>query len=240
MDKPSSSSSSSLPTSSLALQQRDIRAYMMQSRKRKASSAGEVDAVGAINANSDDGDTHEDEGNSNTPPTVSIDQSYSLLPPPKSKPSSKSHFVISIYTRHVESILAGTKTYEFRKYPLPARDMWIYETAPVSAIRYYAVIAAPCRPGEIPEDQLHIERNRQFNDGLSGTLVPEKAKKKPRKEVNWYAHRILEVWKLKEAMSLKALVEKGWIGGAPQKYAWLDIAKISDVKAESSRVEIST
>ncbi|KAF3147264.1 hypothetical protein TWF703_000104 [Orbilia oligospora] len=189
---------------------------MMQSRKRKASSAGEVDAVGTINANSDDGDTHEDDENSNAPPTAPIDQSYSFPPPSKSTPSSKSHFVISIYTRHVESILAGTKTYEFRKYPLPARDMWIYETAPVSAIRYYAVIAAPCRPGEIPEDQLHIERNRQFNDGLS------------------------EVWKLKEAMSLKALVEKGWIGGAPQKYAWLDIAKISDVKAELSRVEIPT
>ncbi|KAF3112277.1 hypothetical protein TWF706_010865 [Orbilia oligospora] len=216
MDKPLSSSSSSFLTSSLPLQQRDIRAYMMQSRKRKASSAGEVDAVGTINANSDDGDTHEDDENSNTPPTAPIDQSYSLPPPSKSTPSSKSHFVISIYTRHVESILAGTKTYEFRKYPLPARDMWIYETAPVSAIRYYAVIAAPCRPGEIPEDQLHIERNRQFNDGLS------------------------EVWKLKEAMSLKALVEKGWIGGAPQKYAWLDIAKISNVKAELSRVEIPT
>ncbi|KAK6351654.1 hypothetical protein TWF718_004808 [Orbilia javanica] len=235
MDKPSSSSSFS---PSLPLQQRDIRAYMMQSRKRKASSAAEVDAVGTINDNSDNGDIREDDGNSNTPPTAPIDERCSLMPPSKLKPSSKSDFVISIYTRHVESILAGTKTYEFRKYPLPARDMWIYETAPVSAIRYYAVIAAPCRPGEIPENQLHIERNRQFNDGLSGTLVPDKGSKKPRKEVNWYAHRVLEVWKLKEAMSLKALVEKGWIGGAPQKYAWLDTAKIFDVKAELSKVEI--
>ncbi|KAK6502456.1 hypothetical protein TWF506_003038 [Arthrobotrys conoides] len=234
MEKPSSSSS----LSSLPLQQQDIRAYMMQSRKRKASSAAEVGTVETVNDNSDNGDIREDDENLNTPATGPVGDRCSPLPPSKSKPSSKSDFVISIYTRHVESILAGTKTYEFRKYPLPARDMWIYETAPVSAIRYYAVIAAPCRPGEIPEGDLHIERNRQFNDGLSGTLVPDKGNKKPRKEVNWYAHRVLEVWKLKEAMSLKALVEKGWIGGAPQKYAWLDMAKIFDVKAELSKVEL--
>jgi hypothetical protein len=43
--------------------------------------------------------------------------------------------------------------------------MWIYETAPISAIRYCAITRPGKRPGELAEDDLDGLNNRSFNNG---------------------------------------------------------------------------
>ncbi|KAH8598437.1 hypothetical protein B0O99DRAFT_699774 [Bisporella sp. PMI_857] len=66
----------------------------------------------------------------------------------------------------------ATENQEFRNYLLPStvKRIWIYETAPISAIRYCAVIEPGEQPGELSEDDLEGLNNRKFNDGE--TLKP--------------------------------------------------------------------
>ncbi|TVY83283.1 hypothetical protein LSUE1_G004323 [Lachnellula suecica] len=119
--------------------------------------------------------------------------------------------LISIYPKHVDNIVAQVKNHEFRKYLIPAtvNRIWIYETAPISAIRYCAIIGPGKRPGELAEDDLDSLNNRSFNNretlktGGSGSQL---------------AYKILELYRLESDLTLEILKEKGWFKGAPQKY----------------------
>jgi hypothetical protein len=88
------------------------------------------------------------------------------------KKTPPTDILVSIYPKHVDDIVAQRKNHEFRKYliPITVKRMWIYETAPVSAIRYCAVIEPGKQPGELAEDDLDGLNNRSFNDG--DTLKP--------------------------------------------------------------------
>ncbi|KAH8655745.1 hypothetical protein BX600DRAFT_470251 [Xylariales sp. PMI_506] len=125
--------------------------------------------------------------------------------------ASRTDIIISIYPKHVTNIVEQTKNHEFRKYLIPktVTRMWIYETAPVSAIRYCAVIEPGKEPGEISEDDLEGINNRKFNNGE--TLLPGGSGSK-------YAYKITELFRLKDDIPLAKLKEKGWAKGAPQMY----------------------
>ncbi|KAF4629019.1 hypothetical protein G7Y89_g9128 [Cudoniella acicularis] len=123
----------------------------------------------------------------------------------------RTDILISIYPKHVANIVARQKNHEFRKYliPITVERMWIYETAPISAIRYCAVIDPGRQPGELAEDDLDDINNRKFNDGE--TL-------KPGGSGSRYAYKISKLYRLGSDFTLEDLKKRGWIKGAPQKY----------------------
>ena len=99
--------------------------------------------------------------------------------------------------------------------------MWIYETAPISAIRYCVVIDPGKQPGELDEDDLEGLNNRKFNDGE--TL-------KPGGSGSRYAYKISELYRLGSRFTLKDLKRKGWVKGAPQKYNFAPHEMILELK----------
>ncbi|CAG9974732.1 unnamed protein product [Clonostachys byssicola] len=116
--------------------------------------------------------------------------------------------IISIHPKYVANIVSREKNHEFRNYLLPAsvKRLWIYETSPLSSIRYIATISQGKRPGEIRNhDGLG---NDEFDRGdLEGS--------------GKYAYEILKLEQLPESYSLGDLKKKGWLKGAPQKYCFL-------------------
>ena len=145
--------------------------------------------------------------------------------PPKKARTTKpppTDILISIYPKHVANILAHLKNHEFRTYLLPStvQRLWIYETAPISAIRYCAVIEPGKKPGEIAEDDLECLDNRKFNLG-----------ELPGKEgTNWYAYKIAEFYRLERTYTLEELKNEGWAKGAPQKYNFAPEEMVSQLK----------
>jgi len=123
----------------------------------------------------------------------------------------RTDILISIYPKHVANIVARQKTHEFRKYLIPStvERIWIYETAPISAIRYCAVIDPGRQPGELTEDDLDALDSRKFNDGE--TLSPGGSGSR-------YAYKISGLYRLESSLTLEDLKRKGWAKGAPQKY----------------------
>ncbi|KAL3425372.1 hypothetical protein PVAG01_02163 [Phlyctema vagabunda] len=126
-------------------------------------------------------------------------------------PPPPTDILISIHPQHVAHIVARTKNHEFRKYLIPTTvtRMWIYETAPTSAVQYCVVIPPGKPPGALAEDDLEGLKNRQFNDG--DTL-------KPGGSGSRYAYKILELYRLETTFTLAGLKAKGWLKGPPQKY----------------------
>jgi predicted transcriptional regulator len=135
----------------------------------------------------------------------------------------RTDILISIYPNHVVDIVARQKNHEFRKYliPITVKRMWIYETAPISAIRYCAVIDPGKQPGELAEDDLDGLNNRKFNDGE--TL-------KPGGSGSRYAYKISELYRLESSFTLEDLKNKGWVKGAPQKYNFAPQEMVSELK----------
>ncbi|VUC24594.1 unnamed protein product [Clonostachys rosea] len=116
--------------------------------------------------------------------------------------------IISIHPEHVASIISRAKNHEFRNYLLPTsvKRLWIYETSPLSSIRYIATISHGKRPGEICNP--HGLRNDEFDRGdLEGRVK--------------FAYEILKLEQLPKSYSLSELKTKGWLKGAPQKYCFL-------------------
>ncbi|KAK7210043.1 hypothetical protein V2G26_017221 [Clonostachys chloroleuca] len=116
--------------------------------------------------------------------------------------------IISIYPKHVANIVSRDKNHEFRNYLLPAsvKRLWIYETSPLSSIRYIATISQGKRPGEI------CNPDGLENDEFDRVDLEGSAK---------YAYEILKLEQLPESYSLSDLKIKGWLKGAPQKYCFL-------------------
>lgn len=135
-------------------------------------------------------------------------------------------FIISLKPGYLMQILNGAKTYEFRRYPLKASHMWIYESAPVSAVRYYCVISPPKVPGQLDDADLGIERNRMFQNGQNESGVT-------------HAHKILEMWELANGgLTLEELKNEGILKGAPRKYTFLGQGAIDRLKEGMVRVPI--
>jgi predicted transcriptional regulator len=116
---------------------------------------------------------------------------------------------MSIKPEHINNIAAGTKNHEYRRYLLSSsiRRIWFYTTAPVSQIQYVASISRGKVAGEVPEDG--GIGNADFNAG---------------KKESKYAYEIRELWRLKEPLSLKFAISKGFLNGPPQKYCWVSLA----------------
>ncbi|KAL2841160.1 hypothetical protein BJY01DRAFT_257158 [Aspergillus pseudoustus] len=123
--------------------------------------------------------------------------------------TSKEDILMSIKPEHMRNIAAGTKNHEYRRYLLPSsvRRIWLYTTAPASRIEYVARISRGKTPGQVVEDG--GLGNEDFNAG---------------RKVSKFAYEILELWRLREPISLKEAVEKGFLKGAPQKYCWAPVA----------------
>ncbi|WEW56706.1 hypothetical protein PRK78_002154 [Emydomyces testavorans] len=115
---------------------------------------------------------------------------------------------MSIKPEHINNIAAGTKNHEYRHYLLPSsvRRIWFYTTAPISRIDYVAHISHGKIPGEVQEDG--GIGNADFNAG---------------KKISKYGYEILDLWKLKQPISLNLAIAKGFLKGPPQKYCWVPL-----------------
>jgi hypothetical protein len=135
--------------------------------------------------------------------------SISLSPLETELAHDKTDFIVTMKPGNIPEIFRGAKTCEFRPYPLEATHMWVYESAPVSAVRYYCVIAPPKVPGHLDDEDLGIEDNRLFQTGQDRYGAT-------------HAHKILELWKLAdEGLTPKELRDEGILKGVPRKYTFL-------------------
>lgn len=113
---------------------------------------------------------------------------------------------MSIRPEHMYNIATRMKNHEYRRYLLPPSVLyiWFYTTAPLSRIEYIARISHGKFPGEVPENG--GIGNEEFNAG--------------NKESN-YGYEILDLWRIKEPISLQLAISEGYLKGAPQKYCWV-------------------
>lgn len=116
---------------------------------------------------------------------------------------------MSIRPEHIHGIATSAKNHEYRRYLLPSsvRRIWFYTTAPISRIEHVARISHGKVPGEVLEDG--GIGNVDFNAG---------------KKVSKYGYEILDLWKLRQPISLKLAISEGFLKGAPQKYCWVPLA----------------
>ncbi|GFF41869.1 hypothetical protein IFM46972_06685 [Aspergillus udagawae] len=126
--------------------------------------------------------------------------------------TSKEDILMSIKPEHMSNIAAGRKNHEYRGYLLPSsvRRLWLYTTAPISRIEYVARISRGKTRGEVAEDG--GIGNADFNAG---------------RKVSKYAYEILELWKLREPISLASAISSGFLKGPPQKYCWAPVALLA-------------
>ncbi|RAO73204.1 uncharacterized protein BHQ10_009216 [Talaromyces amestolkiae] len=117
--------------------------------------------------------------------------------------AGRADIFMSIKPEHINNIATRAKNHEYRRYILPSsvRRIWFYTTAPFSRVEYVARISRGKIPGEVPEDG--GIGNEDFNAG---------------RELSEYGYEILDLWKLKQPISLKLAVSKGYMKGPPQKY----------------------
>ncbi|KAJ0423023.1 hypothetical protein BJY00DRAFT_279251 [Aspergillus carlsbadensis] len=118
---------------------------------------------------------------------------------------------MSIKPTHMANIAHGAKNHEYRRYLLPSsvRRVWLYTTAPVSRIEYVARISRGKTRGQVAEDG--GLGNEDFNAG---------------RKASGYAYAILDLWRLREPVSLRDAVARGFLRGAPQKYCWAPVALV--------------
>jgi hypothetical protein len=130
--------------------------------------------------------------------------------------TADSDIFISIHPKHVTNIINRTKNHETRPWSFPPKvnRVWIYETKPVSALRYMADIGPPKRPGEILD--VRGLGNAEFN-----------AKKGP----PWIAYEILQLYELSDHLSLSQLIANEWLEQAPNKYKWVRPAVVDQLMA---------
>jgi len=128
----------------------------------------------------------------------------------------KTDIIISIHPPHVANIVRRTKNHEYRNYLIPhtVKRLWIYETSPVSAIKYVATISHGKRPGEVAEDG--GIGNSDFNQPQAETTAK-------------YAYEILRLEALETPLTMHDLKSRSWLGGPPQKYCYVRGAMIDEM-----------
>ena len=121
---------------------------------------------------------------------------------------SSSDILMSIKPEHMSNIASGAKNHEYRGYLLPRKIYRIcfYTTLPIKQIAYVARISPGKNPGEVPEDG--GIGNTDFNAG--------------RKESK-YGYEIIQLWLLKQPISLNKAILEGFLKGLPQKYCWVPL-----------------
>jgi predicted transcriptional regulator len=126
---------------------------------------------------------------------------------------SNTDILMSIKSEHMQNIASGAKNHEYRGYLLPQRirRIWFYTTSPVQKIVYVAQISLGKVPGEVPE-----------NGGIGNTEFNE-AKKK-----STYAYEIVQLWMLKQPITLQQAIARKYLKGAPQKYCWVPLSLVGD------------
>ncbi|KAI0839843.1 hypothetical protein F5Y06DRAFT_264763 [Hypoxylon sp. FL0890] len=127
-----------------------------------------------------------------------------------------SDIMVSLHPKPLKKILSREKDHEFRGWRIPpsVSRIWVYSTRPYSELRYMCILGPAKVPGEI-KDERGIG-NEEFN----------KEKKCAR-----YAYEILQVYELNNPVSLDAMIEKGWLKSAPQKYVWVPPAVVGELTA---------
>lgn len=122
---------------------------------------------------------------------------------------------ISISHQNVKNMITGVKDHETRNWALSptVNRLWIYETAPVSAVRYMAEIGSAKVPGQITD--VKGIGNTEFNA----------------KGPTWRAYEILQLYELADPKSLSELKELGWLKAAPRKTAPVAPAVIDELIA---------
>lgn len=130
--------------------------------------------------------------------------------------TDRSDVILSIHPGPVEDIVNGTKNHEFRNYKIPGQvsRIWIYVTQPICELRYMAIIGPGKQPGEI-DDETSLG-NAEFNAGTSGYK---------------FAHELLQVYQLNNAVPLSTMKENGWVGNPPQKYVYVPPAVVGQLLA---------
>jgi predicted transcriptional regulator len=130
--------------------------------------------------------------------------------------SDRSDIIISIYPNHVKNIVNRTKNHEFRSWKIPdhVKRIWIYETSPVSAIKYMASIG----DAKSPEEMMDLKGigNQEFKNG---------------EKISRYAYEILELYELADPVSLATAKANSWLGGPPQKYVYVRPAVLGELMA---------
>lgn len=130
--------------------------------------------------------------------------------------TDRSDIIISIHPGPAEDIVNGTKNHEFRNYKIPTQvsRIWIYVTHPICELRYMAVIGPAKQPGEVDDE--NGLGNAEFDSGASGYK---------------FAHELLQVYQLNNAVPLATMKENGWVGSPPQKYVYTPPAVVGQLLA---------
>ncbi|EQL28516.1 hypothetical protein BDBG_09038 [Blastomyces gilchristii SLH14081] len=95
-------------------------------------------------------------------------------------------------------------------------------TRPISRIEYVAHISRGKVPCQVPEDG--GIGNADFNAG---------------KKVSKYAYEILDLWRLKQPISLKLAISNGLLKGPPQKYCCVPLALLESCPMDTQEHIIS-
>ena len=130
----------------------------------------------------------------------------------------KGDILISIQPAYMANIVSRVKTHEFRKYLIPksVKRMWFYITAPCQRLQYIAIISKGKEPGEIDA----------ADDGLGNVGFNEELKESK------FAYEILQLYELKTPLSLRDLINREFVKGAPQKYQWVSEEMLSSILLE--------
>ncbi|TVY35722.1 hypothetical protein LOCC1_G008189 [Lachnellula occidentalis] len=113
---------------------------------------------------------------------------------------------VSIHPTRVVGFLNRTRNHNTFARPLPptVSRIWMYETAPLSTLRYMAMIGPVKRPGQILSES--GEGNAEFNASKGGKM---------------YAYEILSLYELANPLSLSELKSNEWLQKAPGLFNWV-------------------
>ncbi|KAJ5894529.1 hypothetical protein N7495_006220 [Penicillium taxi] len=137
---------------------------------------------------------------------------------------STSDIFMSIKPEHMKNIASGAKNHEYRGYLLPSKvhRIWFYTTAPVKRLEYVARISAGKTPGKVPENG--GIGNVDFNAGLKESK---------------FGYEIIELWSLKNPISLQQAISTKILKGPPQKYCWVPASLIRSLPLNTQHQIIS-
>ncbi|KXJ97389.1 hypothetical protein Micbo1qcDRAFT_156244, partial [Microdochium bolleyi] len=125
--------------------------------------------------------------------------------------------MVSLHPEPLRQIVEGKKDHEFRSWKIPPEvsRVWLYATNPHSELRYMCILGPAKEPGEIANEK--GLGNAEFNSG--------------KKKFANYAYEFLQIYELNNPVALAEMIRKGWIRGAPQKYAFVPPAVVGELTA---------
>ncbi|KAF4628958.1 hypothetical protein G7Y89_g9191 [Cudoniella acicularis] len=127
----------------------------------------------------------------------------------------ESDIFISLHPSQVTDILNRTRDHLIKNWSMAptVSRVWIYETAPVSTLKYMAAIGPAKRPGEVTSER--GKGNIDFNT----------------KGSSWRAHEIFEIYELADPLPLATLIEDQWLHAAPSKFKKVPPAVLDQLMA---------